>query len=441
MELSFQAQLAGIIFLVAYGLITLERFLGTHKAPIAMAAAALVWVVASFALPEEILHEKLVETMWDVGEIVFFLWAAMGIVEALDRYQLFDIIRGKLLQLKFTERKQYLAVCFLSFFLSAVIDNLTTTLVMSALAARFFSKENLLVVIASIVVVANAGGAWSPIGDVTTIMLWLADKFSAAQIVTEGILPSLAIALTAVAMLYPKVKESSFDVKNEVITSLKPSEKAVISLGLASFSLPFVFSQLGLSPAFGLILGFGLVWLLVDYFKMTKEDERETHLEREIRKLIKAVDSPSLWFFVGILFAVGGLEALGVLEYISQIIFGEDPSFWRMVTASGILGVLSAVIDNVPLTAVVIDMLQTDLTDIWILFAITVGTGGSLLVIGSAAGVVAMGRTEELKDKGIIEKTLDFFTYIKIAFLPALISYLVGVVVWILQFYLVKGGI
>ncbi|MCA9388888.1 sodium:proton antiporter NhaD, partial [Candidatus Berkelbacteria bacterium] len=360
----------------------------------------------------------------EIFDLVIFLLAAMSLVEILIHYQFFDIIRAKLFKLGLTDRQQFVALAILVFFLSSIIDNLTATIVSIQISRKFFKDENLIKVAAGLVIAANAGGAFSPIGDVTTIMLWLADKFTAMQIIIQGFLPSVTLLLVALAILAPKIKNTGFDVKSEIVNKLGKSEWTIITTTFASFSLPLLMTFMDLPPYLGLLIGLGIVWILVDSFKRIRP--KQTHLTASIEKLIKGTDIASLKFFVGILLAVGALNSLGILELLSESIYGLTPNLTRIIGGNIGLGVLSAVFDNIPLTAIAIDILDTTDPSLWVLLALTVGTGGSLLVIGSAAGVIAMGMVKEL----------TFGRYLRYAMIPALFGFVAACGVWGVQHYL-----
>ncbi|MCA9383281.1 sodium:proton antiporter NhaD [Candidatus Dojkabacteria bacterium] len=371
----------------------------------------------------DFISTELIHSAAEIFEIVIFLLAAMSLVEVLVEYQFFDIIRGKIFALGLSDKKQFLVLTALTFALSGIIDNLTATIVMVTIAKKFFKKDNLLVCLVGIIIAANAGGAFSPLGDVTTILLWLAGKFEATEIILRGFIPSLAIYITAAAILVRKIKNEDYDAKSEVIVSLTRSEKVVVSLVFGSFLLPFIMSLLKLPPYLGLLIGLGAVWSVIDIFKQVSE--RKTHIEASIERMMQKTDLASLKFFIGILLAVSALNSLGLLNYLSDFFYGSDHDNFARVFAGNVgLGMLSALLDNVPLTAIVIKVLNTTNTSLWILLAITVGTGGSLLSVGSAAGVICMGMVHEL----------TFVKYLKIGFVAALISYLVGVAVWYGQY-------
>lgn len=412
--------LAIIFFVVGYVAISLEHKFHLNKSAIALFMGGVLWtLVASTSHGYE---EMLVETSAEVFEIVIFLLAAMSLVEILVHYKLFDVIRGKIYALGFGDRKQFIALASLAFLLSGVIDNLTATIVMIQIARKFFKGETLVKMCALIVIAANAGGAFSPIGDVTTIMLWLADKFEATDIIVRGFLPSLVIFAVPAYMFYRKLPDSKFDEKDEIVTNLEPSEVVIVSTVFSSFVLAVVLSFVGLPPYFGLLIGLGLTWLVVDFFKHTSN--KKSHLEASIEHLIQKTDIASIKFFIGILFSVAALHYLGVLEMLSSLVFGESPESSRIILGNVVLGLISPVLDNVPLTAMAIQILDTSVTSYWVLLALCVGTGGSLLVIGSAAGVVAMG----------MNKDLTFDKYFKLAFIPALSGFVAGITVWYLQY-------
>ncbi len=419
---------ASIVFVLGYVLITLEHHWKINKSLTATALAAILWgglalSGADHHLMEEAIHLLSAETF----SLVVFLLAAMTLVEILVHYRCFDLIRAKLFALGLNDTKQLMLISGIAFVLSAIIDNLTTTIVMVQIARRFFKGKNLLVAAGSIVVAANAGGAFSPVGDVTTIMLWLAGKFTALEIILWGFLPALTIFLVSTTFFVRQVEGDTSDEKPVTYerVSLTSSEKMVIGAAFASFALPPLAKLVGLPPFMGLLFGVGVVGLIIAWFA-NSSSPRESHLAMDIEKLLGKLDITSLLFFIGILFAVGALSFLGILDQISNGLFGEDPALSRLVAGSVVLGILSAIVDNIPLTAAAIDILQTTDFRLWVLLAICVGTGGSMLVIGSAAGVVAMGMV----------KDLTFKQYLRIAAWPAVLGYVAGILVWCAQYAL-----
>lgn len=415
------------IFIVGYILITLEHRLGTHKSAISLALSGILWIIAAASLQnKDVLEHYIAEAGTEVFGIIAFLLAAMALVEILIHYRFFDFLRTKLSDLHLSDKKQFIVMGILTFFLSAVLDNLTVTIVMIQIARRFYKDENLLVAAAGIVILANAGGAWSPIGDVTTIMLWLAGKFAAVDVITQGILPSATLGIIALFLLTKKIKNSTFEIKEELQAKFSTGEKVVILLTLSSFSLPLFMNFLHLPPYMGLLLGLGMVWLLIEFAKT--RSQTQTHLVANIDQLLQRTDISSLNFFIGILLSVSALHALGILEKMSHLVLGESPSFERLVSGNVIMGLFSAIIDNVPLTAIAIDTIKSTDPSMWVLTAVTVGTGGSALIIGSVAGVIAMGMV----------KQLTFDKYLKIATIPALLGYFGAVIVWVAQYHVIN---
>ncbi|MBI4138395.1 MAG: sodium:proton antiporter NhaD [Candidatus Wildermuthbacteria bacterium] len=415
--------IASAIFVLGYIGIAMESTFRISKAAFALITGAVLWTMVAIAKPEILGHE-IAETGGEIFGLIGFLLAAMSLVEILLHYRFFDVIRGKLFALKVGERAQLVIVGGTAFLLSAVIDNLTTSIVMTQISTKFFKGQNLLKAVVLVVIAANAGGSFSPIGDITTIMLWLAGKFGTLEIIYKAFLPALALFGVSAFLIARTIKKETQDITTEIVQKLHPSEKFVIAITFAAFLLPLTASLMGLPPYMGLLFGLGVVWLTVDLLKHGK-NPRHTHLQASIEEFIKRIDIASIKFFMGILLAVSALNAIGVLENVSHMLYGQEPSLWRMVGANAALGMLSAIVDNIPLTAIAIDIMHTPIDSLWILLALTVGTGGSLLVIGSAAGVIAMGMVKEL----------TFMKYFRIAFIPALLGFFAAIGVWLFEFF------
>ncbi len=414
------------IFIICYLLITLEGKLKVSKSAAALLAGSISWIAVGIASPH-LVEEHIGEVGFEIFNITVFLLAAMSLVEILVHYRAFDAIRERIEAWKLSEVAQLGVISVIAFFLSAIIDNLTTTIIMIQIARRFFWGPNLAVAAVGIVIAANAGGAFSPIGDITTIMLWLADKFTALQIMGWAFLPAVAISVVSGALLSRKLSKESH-VRDEVPVACKKlttSEKAVISLVVVSFILPIVVKFAGLPPVFGLLLGLGITWAAIDALKARAAGE--THMTASIEHLIQKADIASIKFFIGILLAVSALSALGVLETVSSVVYGSGGSTTAIVSGNILLGLISSFLDNIPLTAIAIDMLDVSSPALWSLLALAVGTGGSLLAVGSAAGVVATGMV----------KDLTFGRYFKIGFIPAFLGFVAGMIVWGVQYMLV----
>lgn len=417
------AFLGTIIFILGYTFITLEHKLHVNKSAFALAMGGLLWVLVGISDPH--LTEIFPEVAVDIFNIVIFLLAAMSLVEILVHYRFFDVVRDKILEYKLSNKAQFVVISILAFLFSAVIDNLTTTIVMIQIARKFFSGNNLLIAVVGIVIAANAGGAFSPIGDVTTIMLWLAGKFSALEVLTQGILPSFTLWGVMTLLLLPKIRNHGVEeYERKERTVLSKSEMVVIGLVLSSFSFPVLMKLIHLPPVVGLLFGVGLSWVLVDVLKTIRPSE--THLTASIEKLIQKTDISSIKFFIGVLLAVSALGALGVLQAVSHTVYGSDPATTHIIIGNTFLGIISAVLDNIPLTAIAIQILDVASPSLWVLLALAVGTGGSLLAVGSAAGVIAMGMVKEL----------TFSTYFRLATIPAFISFCAAIAVWGIQYSL-----
>ncbi len=421
------AWIAAGLFCFGYLFITLEQKFSTHKSAIALLMGGVLWVLAALSLqnnPDK-LDEALTHTGSEIFGIVAFLLAALALIEILVHYRFFDLIRYKLLKLNIGDKQQFIVLIALTFFLSALLDNIAITIAMLQIARRFFTGKNLVVAAAAIVITANAGGAWSPIGDVTTILLWLAEKFTATEIIRYAFLPCAALAIVANGLLYRKLDDTSFEKREaDDMDKLSLSEKLVITTAMGSFLLPLAMSTVGLPPYIGLLLGLGLTWSMIEFAKHMSRTEHKTHLSANIEHLLKAVDLPSIKYIMGILLAVLALSALGVLSYVSLAIVGENPSNQQLVLANIGLGFLSGIVDNASLVAIAIQTLPMTDPELWALTAIAAGNGGSLMVIASAAGIVAMGNF----------KQLNVAEYFKIATLPALLGLLAAFAVWYAQY-------
>lgn len=422
--------IAASLFIFGYLLITLEQRFGLHKSSIALIMGGTLWILAAVKLSGD--HDHLSESISHIGAEVFgvvaFLLAAMALIEILVHYRLFDLIRSKLSKLNVDTRQQFLMVMGLTFVFSAALDNIAITIAMLQIARRFFSGKNLLIAVAGIVVAANAGGAWSPIGDITTILLWVADKFTATEVIKYAFLPALALAAVVTAMLYPKVENVSEKQQTEKIEPLSLSEKLVVSTALISFSFPLLMSLVGLPPYVGLLFGLGLTWAMIELAKTKSRQEHQTHMTANIEKLIQTVDISSVKYIMGILLAVGALSAIGVLAWLSTTVIGESPSDAYLIAINVGMGIMSGIVDNASLVALAIPTLPVEDPLMWSLTAIMAGNGGSLMIIGSAAGIVAMGNC----------KQLTIGKYLKIATLPVALGMVAALAVWLIQFQFLR---
>lgn len=374
-----------------------------------------------------------------IAEILFFLFGAMTIVEVIDQHQGFTVITNRI-NTKSKVRLIWI-LGFITFFMSAVLDNLTTTIVMIALLRKLIADKPTRWIFASMIVIAaNAGGAWSPIGDVTTIMLWIGGQVTTVNIIVKVFLPSLVNMIVPLAIL-------SFMVKGDVrrpeqshcgpeITT--PFERTfILILGVSMLLFVPVFKTVThLPPYVGMLFGLGVLWLVSEIMHRDKEDEIRRKLT--IYNIVKKVDTPTIFFFLGILVAVAALESAGHLSLLAGWL---DEKLGDIYLINLAIGAISAVVDNVPLVAGAMGMYEIVTPDMlrmaadpayagffvqdglfWELLAYCAGTGGSMLIIGSAAGVAAMG----------LER-IDFIWYMKKITWLALIGYLAGAGVYWVQ--------
>lgn len=413
-----------IIFLTGYIAISQEHLLKISKTSTSLIIGVVLWFLVIISGNNNI-RLALSEAGSEIFGLVIFLLSAMTLVEILTHYGLFDYIYTQLVKLHLEDKAQFFIIAFLTFTFSAFLDNLTTTIVFLQIASRFFSGKNLMKSAAAIVIAANAGGAFSPIGDITTTMLWLANKFTTHAIVTQAFLPSLTVFLVSALLIGKSITLDTKD-KIEKTVRLGKTEWLIISLCFLSFLLPLFMTVIHLPPYIGLIFGLGVIWLVVDLAK--QRTPHSSNLSMSIEKFFQKTDIASLYFFIGILLAIGALRHLGILDEISYKVFTAKPSTTRVITGNIFIGGLSAIFDNIPLTAAAIDIVKTADPSLWVLLAFTVGVGGSLLLIGSAPGIIAM----------TIIKELSFTAYLRVATVPALIAYCLGIIVWFVQYNLFK---
>lgn len=414
------------IFVIGYIAITLEHPLRINKSASALLTGVLVWVVwimTSAESPDTIV-EALNEHLSGASGILFFLLAAMTIVELIDAHDGFTIITSAINTR--SKSKLLWVLCSISFFLSAVLDNLTSTIVMISLARKIIDdKEDRMMFAGMIVIAANAGGAWSPIGDVTTTMLWIGGQITASNIVTTLFIPSVICLLIPLFFAGRKMKGDvplleSHEAK--VSNATQRERNAVFFTGVGALLFVPVFKMIThLPPFMGILFGLGVLWATVEYIHRRKEEEKKEFFS--VSKALQRVDTPSVLFFLGILIAIGALESTHILSEMAQWMNDTVGNLPMIVT---FIGFLSAVVDNVPLVAASMGMydLATYPPDhfLWEYMAYCAGTGGSMLIIGSAAGVAAMGM-----------ENISFIWYIRKISGYALLGYLAGAGVFLLM--------
>jgi len=407
------------LFALAYVFIALEDKFHINKSGVAIALGPFLWLLAVLMTGDgKEVSESLLHDSQEIFSIVVFLLSAMTIVEMMIHFGLFDWVQEKIMEKKLSSAQLFWILGIVTFFLSGVLDNLTTTLIMIQIGRKIYShKKSFLIFVAATVIAANAGGAPSPLGDVTTIMIWLAGKASAGELLTLGMIPAFVTFAVPHYLLSRKITqhekaERPMPIKGKTANP----DWTMIAIGFGSFAMPVIFSIIGLPPFLGLLLGLGVVWIVNDY-KAKKGSEH--HKNGDIINMLEKADVSTLMFFIGILLAVGAIAHMGILDYLGGHLFG-DGSINRLIAGSVALGGVSSILDNVPLVAAALKIFPETKDIIWILLALTAGTGGSLLVIGSAAGVAAMGQVKEL----------NFSYYFKTATVPALAGYIAGVIVW-----------
>lgn len=434
-----------VVFLLGYLAITLEHNLKIDKLIPALAMMAILWAVIALAhmpvfevnaelkeLEPTHIDEILLHHLGKTAEILVFLLGAMTIVEIIDYFDGFATIKGYIRTR--SKRKLLWLFSILAFILSAIIDNLTATIVLITILQKVIKDRNTRLWFAGMIIInANAGGAWSPIGDVTTTMLWIANKVSASQLVLHVLLPSImcTVVPTFIASR-AKVFQGNIDADLSAENTTKSKYGPImlyLGLGMIVF-VPFFKTFTHLPPYVGMMLSLAVVATFAEIYSKTKfslssadQTQHEEHAEHALHSPVHAslskIELPSILFFLGILLAVAALESLGYLFSYAESLNHAIPNTDIVVM---LLGAGSAVIDNVPLVAASMGMFSAALDDpLWHFIAYSAGTGGSMLIIGSAAGVVAMG----------MEK-IDFFWYLKKIAWLALVGFVAGAITFML---------
>ena len=424
-----------ILFVIGYAAIALEHNIKINKTASALITGVVLWVVYIVSQSDtHLVNEELLKHLGDISSILFFLMGAMTIVELIDTYNGFEVITERITQTKKVSLLWIIGI--LSFFMSAVLDNLTTTIVMVSLLRKLIKDHDTrLFYVGIVVIAANAGGAWTPIGDVTTTMLWIGGQISAFNIMKGLFLPSLislAVPLGVLSLTMKGRVERPF-LATETYKELSRRQQSIILiLGLSMLIMVPIFKTLThLPPFMGMMLGLGVLWIVTDIMHRNHtEDQPENGKRRTVTDVLTRIDLPSILFFLGILLAVASLEVSGILHTLSQFLDEKIGNLNFIVIA---IGLASAIIDNVPLVAAtqgMYDLAQFPMDHyLWEFLAYCAGTGGSILIIGSAAGVAAMG----------MEK-INFFWYVKKISWLALLGYLAGAAFYIVEYYFSHGA-
>jgi len=429
------------IFLVGYTTIVLEHPLKLDKSVPTLLMGTLLWAVISIAGLPVISHldkiaplgDVMLHTTGKVAEIIFFLLGAMTIVELVDLHRGFSVITDRIKTRN--KVKMLWIISFIAFFLSSVLDNLTTTIVLISLLRRLVhNREERFWYASMVVIAANAGGAWTPIGDVTTTMLWIGEKVSTGKLMVNLFLPSLAcLVVPLLALSRLKVFRGELDAPKDDHEHKGRLNSSTIMLiaGLGGLIFVPIFKIIThLPPYMGMMFSLAVIWFISEYIRPEEGITKERRIMYSARHALSRVEWSSIIFFVGILLAISALEVVvanpnaaepvGLLRALALGLGNVIPS--ENIVAV-ILGFASAIIDNVPLVAAVMGM-YPDAMDatIWHFIAYTAGTGGSMLIIGSAAGVAAMGM-----------ERIDFIWYAKKITWVATLGYLAGVAILFLM--------
>lgn len=452
-----------ILFVAGIGAIALEEKIRVNKAAVAVGMSALLWIMFllggqphfqslskdslhylndvysgfwDMSVNERFLHffeYHLIESLGDVSTTLFFVLASMAIVEIVDSHGGFEIITTYIKQRN--KRKLLWIFSILSFFLAAVLGNIATVIVVLTIVKKLVPhKADRLIFIGMAVIAANAGGSWSPIGDVTTLLLWTNGNISVLTQFTHLILSSsvmLLIPLIISTFMFPKgevIVPNDFIKDDYVLSKLNPSfKKWIFYVGIVSLAaVPFLQMFFHIPPFLGVLLGLAVLWFMTDRIYFHKHNSKLQELR--VSRVFTRIDVPTVLFFLGILMSVAALKTAGHLEMLSGLL---DSAIKSSDTLSIMLGLLSSVLDNVALVAGTIGMYPIEATGVfaadgtfWIFLAYCAVTGGSILIIGSASGVTAMG----------LEKSLNFTNYLKKFTLPALAGYFGGALIYMILF-------
>ena len=429
-----------ILFVVGYVAIALEHPIKINKTASALLTGVICWTLYAVSSPGEIHHigEQLAEHLSEISAILFFLMGAMTIVELIDAYQGFRVVTDRITTKD--PKKLLWVICIVTFFLSAILDNLTTSIVMVSLIRKLVPNKSMRLFFAGMIVVAaNAGGAWSPIGDVTTTMLWIGGQITAGNIITTLLLPSIVCMVIPLLYLQFTLKgelgetsqshevasPSSHGHGHNAIANGEPirGSKTMLFVGVGGLiSVPIFKTVTHLPPYLGMLLALGVLWVVSELINPDM-DEAEKRPYTAAGALTR-IDVPSVLFFLGILLAVSSLQSMGTLANFAAYL-DETLGDNRIIIT--LIGILSSIVDNVPLVAASMGMYSMEVYPvdnmIWEYLAYCAGTGGSVLIIGSAAGVAVMG----------MEK-IDFIWYLKKISLLALLGYFAGAVVYLLTY-------
>lgn len=415
-----------VVFIIGYLAITLEHAIHINKAAAALLTAVVCWtIIVLNSSDTDAVVLSLSHHLSETSEIIFFLLGAMTIVELIDAHDGFQYITHKIK----TNNKTKLIwlISLVTFFLSAILDNLTTAIVMISILNKLIADKKIKWLLLGLVIISsNAGGAWSPIGDVTTTMLWIGGQITPLNIIKETFLASFVCMLIPTIIINYQLKEN-IEIKNQEGSDIQFltsgfERNLIFFSGIACLLFVPIFKSIThLPPYMGMLFSLGVIWIITELVHAKKGETEKGYLS--VSHALRKIDTPSILFFFGILISIAALSHIG---FLPQMAIKLDQIAGSINVVAISIGILSSVFDNVPLVAALQSMysLETYPTDhyFWELLAYSAGTGGSCLIIGSAAGVVVMG----------MEK-IDFFWYLKKISWIALIGFLSGAAVFILQ--------
>lgn len=412
-----------------------EHAYGIEKTATAATLFGILWTLVVLTVPDFPHHFE--EAGWEALSVVVFLLSAMAQVERLNHYHLFDRLRTGMLRMQLGDRIETVIIWVIVAVGSMFLDNMTMALVGISIALRFFTGRNLIIAACGIVGMANVLAAASPIGDITTYILWQAGKFTWYEVLIIGFPPALANCVVLGGLLLPLVQGSTRDLSEDDPPVMHWTDWVIITYTLATFLFPVVaFALLDAPPFTGLVFGVGTSQLFSRF--LGKYTNHETHLESDISRFIRDADTDTIYFLFCMLMNVGALSALGVLNGMSQTFQSLFPSEWLAFGTSTVMGYVSAGVDNVPLAATMLEVLtSTDVSD-WVYAAYTLGTGGSHLLVGSAAGLVVMGSIAMANRAAAESETTDHVpvltseVFFKVATWRVAVAYLAGALVFVL---------
>ena len=419
-----------VIFVIAYIAIAFEHPIGINKSASALMGAGLLWTVYALTNSDHALvGSQLNESLASTAQIVFFLMGAMTIVEVVDAHNGFEVITSLIRTTKLSSLMWL--VGFVTFFLSSILDNLTTAIVMISLMKKLLDRQDDRLFFAGIIVIAaNAGGAWSPIGDVTTTMLWIGGQITTLAIMKGVLLASLVNLMIPLLTVSWMLRGRAVVPPQQTKASGRPrtpsyERNVMFYLGLGILvCVPIFKTVTHLPPFMGILFGLGILWFVGELIHRNKNDQEKAHLT--LTHALAKIDMSSIVFFIGILLSVATLEHTHILGALAKWL---DHTVGRQDVIVTLIGLASAVVDNVPIVAASMGMYSLSQypsdSFLWELMSYAAGTGGSILIIGSAAGVAAMG----------LEK-IHFFWYVKRVSGLALAGYFGGIAAYIIQYKL-----